>query len=117
MIADADANKADDLEKKAVIDARNKLDAIIAQADKFITENDTVDTTELKITVESGKEVIKDAEGNTDKLTQATEKITEAFQAVSAKMYENSQDIEQPDSAQANADDIDADIIDAEIED
>ncbi len=119
MVSDAESHKAEDEKRKAVVDARNKLDAVIAQADKFITENETVDTADLKVSVNEGKEVIKDNAGDIDKLISVEEKIMTTFQAVSAKMYENqSQEEAQPDTAQDKADDIiDADIIDAEIED
>ena len=120
MVADAEAHKAEDEVKKGKIDARNKLDAVVAQADKFITENEAVDTNDLKVAVEEGKEVLKDHSDDTEKLVQAEEKIMTTFQAVSAKMYENQAEPEtaEADSVKANADDvIDADIIDAEIED
>ncbi|RLC46446.1 MAG: molecular chaperone DnaK [Candidatus Cloacimonadota bacterium] len=119
MVNDAEAHKADDAEKKAVIDARNKLDSVIAQADKFMTENVDVETTDLKVAVEDGKVTIKDEAGDTEKLVKAEETIMAAFQAVSAKMYENqAEEPAEEDTVKANTDDvIDADIIDAEIED
>lgn len=119
MVADAEANKADDEARKAIVDARNKLDSVIAQADKFITENEEVDTAELKVTIETGKEVIKDNAEDMDKLTKAEADIMTAFQAVSAKLYEKQAQAEQSqsDTAQGHAENIDdATIIDAEIE-
>ena len=116
MVNDAETHKAEDEKRKATIDARNGLDAIVAQADKFITENETIDTTDLKVDVEAGKETLKDNSDDTNLLVAATEKITASFQEVSKKMYEQqtqSNDTEQPTEAKANADDV----IDAEIED
>lgn len=118
MVQDAEAHAEEDTKRKGIIDARNKLDAVIAQADKFIIENEDTDTVELKVTVVTGKEVIKDNAEDMEKLTQSEADIMTAFQAVSAKLYENqAQEPAGEDTVTANAQDIiDADIIDAEID-
>ena len=115
MINDAETHKAEDNERKSVVDARNKLDAVIAQADKFITDNESIDTTELKSKVEIGKEVIKDHSDDKDKLISTEADIMTAFQAVSTKLYE--QQSQQPNEATGHAEEVVDDIIDAEIED
>ncbi len=116
MVADAETHKAEDEKRKATVDARNKLDAIIGQAEKFITENETIETTELKSAVEDGKNVLKADSDDTTKLVDAEQKIMNTFQAVSTKLYEN-----QDQTVHANPADIkqpkkDEDVIDVEVE-
>ena len=117
MIEDAEAHKAEDAARKATVDARNSLDAIIVQAEKFIKENETVDTSDLKDDVEAGKSVLKDNPDDTDALKSAAEKITKTFQEVSKKMYEEKAQNEQSGEATAHTEDVeDAEIIDATVE-
>ena len=117
MVQDAEAHKAEDEKRKATVDLRNKLDAVISQAEKFITENESVDTAELESFIEEGKTILKDNPDDTDKLKSSEEKIMAAFQAASAKMHEHQAQTEQHSSeAQGNSSDAEDEIIDAEIE-
>lgn len=116
MVADAEAHKADDKKRKATVDARNKLESVITQADKFIGENQDIDTTELKTVVEVGKTTLNDSADDTGALLAAEEKIMTAFQAVSAKLYEKQSGQQQTAQAHPNDSKVDEDIIDAEVE-
>jgi len=100
-------------EKLETIKARNELDATVSQVDKFIKENESVDTSELKAELDKANEVIADENHTKDQLKNAQESLMKKYQEVGAKMYENQQ------TAQANPNDAkveDDDIIDAEID-
>ncbi len=54
MMGDAEANKADDEKRKALVEARNQADALIHQTKKSLKElGDSFDATE-KANIESG---------------------------------------------------------------
>jgi molecular chaperone DnaK len=82
MVADAEANAADDAKRRAEIEKRNSLDTMIYQAEKTLAENgDALDEGE-----KSSLEAVL-AEAKTDLESGDGEKIDAAYQRVEAEVH------------------------------
>lgn len=110
MVAEAEANKVKDQERKKVVDARNGLDSAIFQAEKFIKENENLDSNDLKTEIETAKNILSEQGEDLSKLESATTTLMEKFQSVAAKLYENA-------SADAGNQQQSDDVMDAEVVD
>jgi len=116
MKDEAKANEAADNAAKEKIDKLNQADALVFQTEKQIDEfgdklNET-DKTELGDMVEKLKESHKTQ--NLEDVEKYTKDLTEVWQRVSTKMYENaSQEQSQPEPDGQKGDD---DIVDTEFE-
>jgi len=100
---------------KDLVDTRNRVDASIAQAEKFITENENVDTTALKIIIEDGKNVLETSADNKEKLEKVEKDIMEQLQLSMQQAQQGScsEGSCNPDKSKKK---VDEDIIDAEVE-
>jgi molecular chaperone DnaK len=124
-LSDADIDKAvkeaeqyaeADRKRKEAIDAKNAADSIIFQTEKSLTDlGDKVDATEKgKIEEELNKlkqlndtmqaDTMTDADVKT--LSEATDSLTQAFYAVSQKLYEQAAQQQQQQEGPVNPDDI-----------
>lgn len=114
MIQDAEANKYEDQEKKKKVDSSNSLDSTIYQAEKFIKENEHVETSDLKVALESAKIVFSNESSTIEDLDNAKETLMAKFQEIGTKMYE--QQTSNPDYTEASASpDFDENVVDAEF--
>ena len=119
MVQEAEANKAEDEKRKALVEIRNQADALIYQTEKSLKENgDAVDATtkddiqraidDLKSTIANENATKEEIETKITTLTQSSHKLAEA-------MYQK----EQANQANPNAGQNkkqDDDVIDAEVE-
>jgi molecular chaperone DnaK len=119
MVQEAEANKAEDEKRKALVEIRNQADSLIYQTEKSLKENgEAVDATtkddiqraidDLKSTLANENATKEEIETKITTLTQSSHKLAEA-------MYQK----EQANQANPNAGQNkkqDDDVIDAEVE-
>ena len=111
MVADAEADNAKNKDKLEAIKSKNNLDGAISQAEKFIKDNEIVDTAALKTEIESAKTVVANDNASKDELDKAYEQLMSVFQQIGAKMYEQQTAQAHPEQQTAKDDSI----IDAEF--
>ena len=111
MVADAEANKAQDEERKKVVEARNKLDGIIAHANKTISENTSADASELKTAIEKAEEALKNSSDDIIKLEAAEQDVIKALQVFTIAAQES-----QTVKGHTESQKVQDDVIDAEVE-
>jgi len=93
MRTEAESHAEDDRRRMEEVDARNRLDGIVYQAEKMVRENrDKIAEADLKAT----EEAIEDAkkamnEGGTARLRSATENIERALHKVAEVLYKANQ--------------------------
>lgn len=114
MVAEAEADNARNKDKLETIKAKNNLDSLISQAEKFIKDNSTVDTAELKTEIESAQKVCDNNTSSKDELEAAHNKLMTTFQQIGTKMYESQQ--QQTASAHPEQNTYDGTVIDAEVD-
>ena len=119
MVQDAEAHKAEDEARKAVVELRNQADALIAQTEKSMTEmGDKLDAEEkakIEAAINDLQEVLKDENATKEQIEEKVKALTEASHKMAEQMYKQEQGGEPgaADSAKKKEDD---DVIDAEIE-
>jgi len=91
--ADAEAHADEDKKKREAIDAKNKLEASIYQAEKMPDEFKDKISDEDKDTIKKAVEEAKKHTGSTDKdeLEQAIKELNDRIMPIGAKMYEQAQ--------------------------
>ena len=120
MIQDAEAHKAEDEKRKALVELKNQADALIAQTEKSMGEmGDNLDAAEKeKITaaITALQETLKDENATKEQIEEKVKALTEASHKMAEQMYKK----EEGGAAQGGADSAkkkdDDDVIDAEIE-
>jgi molecular chaperone DnaK len=119
MVQDAEAHKAEDEARKAMVDLRNQADALIAQTEKSLAEvGDKIDAEE-KAKIESAvtalKDTLKDESATKEQIEEKVKALTEAAHKMAEQMYKEKEgaDAAQADQSKKKDDD---DVIDAEIE-
>ena len=112
MVADAEADNVKNKEKLEKIKSKNSLDSSIAQAEKFIKDNTSIDAAALKNEIESAQKISESESSTKVDLDAATNKLMTVFQQIGSKMYEQ----QQTASAHAEKQPVDGEVIDAEIE-
>ena len=119
MVQDAEAHKAEDSERKAMVDLRNQADALIAQTEKSLSEMGDKIEAEEKAKIEAAaadlKEIIKDESATKEQIEEKVKALTEASHKMAEQMYKKEQGGEAGQADQAKKKDDD-DVIDAEIE-
>ncbi|SFV58692.1 Chaperone protein DnaK [hydrothermal vent metagenome] len=123
MIKDAEANKAEDEKRKALVEAKNQADALIAQTEKTLSEaGDKVEAGEkaaIEAAINELKETLKDENVTKEQIEAGVKKLTEASHKLAEGMYKQEQAGAQG-GAQGGASSSkkadDDDVIDAEIE-
>ena len=119
MVKDAEANKAEDEKRKAVVEARNKGDSLVHSTEKALSEHGDKVSAEEKGAIETAinalKEALKsddvtDIEAKTNALSQAAMKLGEA-------MYKAQQESAAGADAQADgAKPAEDNVVDADYE-
>ena len=116
MVQDAEANKAADEERKAVVEAKNQGDALAHQTKKTITElGDKLDSglkAEAEKAIEALEAVLKDENAT----KEAIEEKINALNTVNQKLAEQAAAAQQAGGENAQAKPEDDDVIDAEVE-
>ncbi len=117
MVQDAEAHKADDEKRKALVEVRNQADALIAQTEKTLGEaGDDVDAEEkaaIEAAINDLKETIKDESATKETIEEKVKALTDASHKMAERMYQKEQGGEAADAGAKKADD---DVIDAEID-
>ena len=116
MVQDAEANKAADEARKAVVEAKNQGDALAHQTKKTITElGDKLDgglKAEAEKAIEALEAVLKDENAT----KEAIEEKINALNTVNQKLAEQAAASQQAGGEQTQAKPEDDDVIDAEVE-
>ena len=116
MVQDAEANKAADEERKAVVETKNQGDALAHQTKKTITElGDKLDgglKAEAEKAIEALEAVLKDENAT----KEAIEEKINALNTVNQKLAEQAAAAQQAGGDNAQAKPEDDDVIDAEVE-
>ncbi len=123
MIKDAEAHKAEDEKRKALVEAKNQADALIAQTEKTLAEaGENVEASEkasIEAAINELKETLKDENVTKEQIEAGVKKLTEASHKLAEGMYKQEQAGAQG-GAQGGASSSkkadDDDVIDAEIE-
>jgi len=119
MVADAEAHKAEDEKRKALVDLKNQADALIAQTEKSMTEmGDKLEADEkakIETAINDLKEVLKDESATKEQIEEKVKALTEASHKMAEQMYKQNQGGEQAQADTSKKKDDD-DVIDAEIE-
>jgi len=119
MVQDAESHKAEDEERKALVDLKNQADALIVQTEKSVEEMGEKLEAEEKAKIESAvvalKDTLKDESATKEQIEEKVKTLTEAAHKMAEEMYKKEQD---PAAAEADAKKKkeDDDVIDAEIE-
>ena len=116
MVQDAEANKAADEERKAIVEAKNQADALIHQIKKTLTElGDGVDAA-LKADIEKSIEELEATLKDDNATKESIESKIEALNAHNQKLAEQAAKAEQAGAAPKQEKPADDDVIDAEVE-
>ncbi len=119
MVADAEAHKAEDEKRKALVELKNQADALIAQTEKSMGEmGDSLDADEkakIQAAITDLQEVLKDENATKEQIEEKVKALTEASHKMAEQMYKKEQGGEAGEANQ-NAKKDDDDVIDAEIE-
>lgn len=97
-VTDAESHAADDAARREKAEAKNNLDHLIFQVQKFVTDNgDKIGATE-KDTVEAAIKEAQEAAASDDtsRMQSAAEKLQQAFQAAGSSVYQQGQAEGQP---------------------
>lgn len=91
MTREAEANAADDLKKKDLIEARNLADTLVYQSEKAVREAGDKVPSEVKTEVEEKIKAVKEISGADDleAIKKAAEELSSSLQKIGKAMYEN----------------------------
>jgi molecular chaperone DnaK len=119
MVQDAEAHKAEDEARKAMVELRNQADALIAQTEKSMTDmGDKLDAGEkskIEAAINELKETLKDENATKEQIEEKVKALTEASHKMAEQMYKQEQ-AGAAGGADASKKKDDDDVIDAEIE-
>src|SRR3989339_1406157 len=117
MVKDAEAHKAEDGKRKALVELKNQADALIAQTEKSLGEMGDKIEAEEKVKIESAitelKDTLKDTNSTKEQIEAKVKTLTEASHKMAEQMYKKDDGAAQADESKKKKDD---DVIDAEIE-
>lgn len=95
MVKDAEDHAAEDKKKKELVEKRNKLDGMIGDVERMVTEQkDKVDAAEadkVKAALETAKEALKTHAENAEELEKATNELMTASQKIAEQLYKEKQ--------------------------
>lgn len=116
MVQDAEAHKAEDEKRKAVVEARNQADALVHQTRKSLNdlgENfDAAEKASIEAAIEELEAVIKDDSATKEQIDEKVKALTEKSHKLAEAMYAKEQGGANPEAKKADDDDV----IDAEVE-
>lgn len=117
MVQDAEANKAEDEKRKALVDARNQADALVHQTKKSLTDlGDNFDATEkanIETAIADVETILKNDSATKEQIEEKVKILTEKSHKLAEAVYAKEQGANKETAAKKAEDD---DIIDAEVE-
>jgi molecular chaperone DnaK len=121
MIQDAEAHKAEDEKRKAIVEAKNQADALIHQTRKSLEElGDSFDANEkaaIEAAIADLEAVIKDDNATKEQIDEKVKALTEKSHKLAEAIYAKEQGGAQAGAAGGEAKKgDDDDVIDAEVE-
>ena len=124
MVEDAESHGEEDRKKKEQVEIRNRLDSLIYDVNKNLTENrekiPEENASSLEKALEEGREALKGAE--VDAMNSAIESITQASHKLAELLYQEAQAASEggagtSEDAETGAPGGDEDVVDAEYSD
>lgn len=119
MVNDAKSHEAEDKKARETVEKRNKLDGMILEIEKSITENkDKLSEDEIKPVqeeLEKAKQTLKDHANDAEKLQKATDDLSQASYKIAEKLY--AQTGQQQPGTEQPKEEKSEEPIDAEIND
>jgi len=123
MLKDAQEHEAEDKKTKETIEKRNKLDGLILDVERTLSENkDKIDAQEVsnvEAALARAKETLKDHAHDGDKLEKESEELIKASQKVAEILYKEKQEAgttpQEPSSTGQDSSTQNDESIDAEI--
>ncbi len=116
MVQDAEANKAEDEKRKAVVEAKNQADALIHQTRKSLDDLGENFDAEEKAGIETAiadlETVLKDDNATKEQIDEKVKALTEKSHKLAEAAYAKEQGGANPEAKKADDDDV----IDAEVE-
>ncbi len=117
MVQDAEANRAEDEKRKAIVDARNQADALVHQTKKSLTDlGDNFDATEkagIEKAIADVEALLKGDSASKEEIEEKVKVLTEKSHKLAEAVYAKEQGANKETAAKKAEDD---DIIDAEVE-
>jgi molecular chaperone DnaK len=117
MVQDAEANKAEDEKRKALVDARNQADALVHQTKKSLTDlGDNFDATEkanIETAIADVEAILKNDSVTKEQIEEKVKILTEKSHKLAEAVYAKEKGGNKETAAKKADDD---DIIDAEVE-
>lgn len=120
MVDDAKAHEAEDKAAREVVEERNKLDGVILNVEKTVSENKEKlpadQVTKVEAALETAKVALKEHADNKEELKKAHDELIKSAHTVAEILYKQDQAAgEQPGSATREEDGSKEEPIDAEI--
>lgn len=122
MVKEAQMNEANDKKAKETVEKRNKLDGLVFDIERTVSENkDKLDAQEVEkvnAAVEHAKTVLQDQTADGEKLDNEFQELLKASQKVAEILYKEKQDAgqaAQPNTSGSSSSAHEEDPIDAEI--
>ena len=104
MVRGAESHAEEDRVLKEQVEARNKVDNLVYNSEKILTENrdkiSEADAKGIETAIENAKNASKD--GGVDEMNKAVEELTQASHKLAEAMYQTAQ--QQPEGGEASAD-------------
>jgi molecular chaperone DnaK len=120
MVQDAEAHKAEDEKRKAVVEAKNQADALIHQTKKSLDElGDSFDAGEkanIEAAIADLETVLKDDNATKEQIDEKVKALTEKSHKLAEAVYAKEQGGAQAGGVDAGKKADDDDVIDAEVE-
>ena len=118
---EAEMHADEDKKKREAVDARNRLENAVYQAEKMPDEyKDKIsdeDKETIKKAVEEAKEVLKDESADQEKIEAATKELNDKIMPIGAKMYEAASKDEAKDEKKSDDKKSDDDAVEGEVVD
>ncbi len=124
LIEEAEKNAQADAQKRETIEAKNELDQLVFQVQKFLTENgDKIGASEkedLQSALNEGRSALEGEDGA--RFKSANEKLTASFQAAGASLYAQAQaggatDTGGTQDGSANGQTVEGEVVEGEVTD
>ena len=120
MVQDAEAHKAEDEKRKAVVEAKNQADALIHQTRKSLADlGDNFDASEkanIEAAIADLETVLKDENATKEQIDEKVKALTEKSHKLAEAVYAKEQGGQATGGADAGKKADDDDVIDAEVE-
>jgi len=120
LVRDAEANAKIDAERREKAEAKNNLDQLVFQSQKFLTENGekigATEKDELQSALTEGRSALEGDDAARFKST--FDRLTTAFQAAGASLYANASqgdDDATPDDNGANGSTVEGEVVEGEV--